>query len=181
MKDSILLTEMKLKAWTGVTHDVRDLYEDFTRCGLNFRAVEADTGAIGGNGSHEFTALAENGESCIVYCEKCDMAATDERAECADAEPSGESELPMEEVRTPGTKTIEAVAEYLGLQLKDDQKLCSMRLLTMIINVTGYVVKFLGSDRKANMIQIVITLEFRHAPSLCPMQAKHGEMTGCVG
>ena len=60
----------------------------FTRCGLVFRPVEADNGAIGGSASHEFTALAENGESSIVYCEQCDMAATDERAECRDDAPS---------------------------------------------------------------------------------------------
>lgn len=138
----------------------------FTRCGLNFRAVEADTGAIGGNGSHEFTALAENGESCIVYCEKCDMAATDERAECADAEPSGESELPMEEVRTPGTKTIEAVAEYLCLPKEKTIKALLYETYDDDFNVTGYVAAFLRGDREANMIKIVNALGIRNTPSL---------------
>ena len=49
-----------------------------------FRPVEADNGAIGGSNSHEFTALSEFGESEIAYCEKCDMAATVERAACKD-------------------------------------------------------------------------------------------------
>ena len=62
--------------------DMYDAYDRiFTRCGLTFRPVEADTGAIGGSNSHEFTAISEVGESEIAYCEKCDMAATVERAE----------------------------------------------------------------------------------------------------
>ncbi|MBO4725910.1 MAG: proline--tRNA ligase, partial [Firmicutes bacterium] len=87
----------------------------FTRCGLVFRPVEADTGAIGGSNSHEFTALSEVGESEIVYCEKCDMAATTERAEFRDAPAVNEEMLPMEEVHTPGTKTIEEVADFLNM------------------------------------------------------------------
>ncbi len=47
----------------------------FTRCGLTFRPVEADSGAIGGSGTHEFMAIAEAGEADIVYCTKCDYAA----------------------------------------------------------------------------------------------------------
>ena len=79
----------------------------FTRCGLTFRPVEADTGAIGGSNSHEFTALSEVGESEIAYCEKCSMAATTERAECVDAPAQDDVEvLQMEEVYTPETKTI---------------------------------------------------------------------------
>ena len=76
----------------GLDLSYRNMYDTytriFTRCGLDFRAVEADSGAIGGNASHEFTALADNGESRIVCCDSCDMAATDERAECVDAAPS---------------------------------------------------------------------------------------------
>ncbi|HPT70624.1 MAG TPA: proline--tRNA ligase, partial [Syntrophomonas sp.] len=54
----------------------------FTRLGLDFRVVEADSGAIGGNESHEFVVPAESGESVIVYCDKCDYAANIEKAEC---------------------------------------------------------------------------------------------------
>src|SRR5699024_4871735 len=55
----------------------------FTRCGLTFRPVEADSGAIGGGYTHEFMVLAENGEATIVYCDKCDYAANIEIAPCA--------------------------------------------------------------------------------------------------
>ena len=54
----------------------------FSRCGLNTRPVEADPGAIGGNMTHEFMALAEAGEAEIVYCSHCDYAANIEKAEC---------------------------------------------------------------------------------------------------
>ena len=87
----------------------------FDRCGLTYRPVEADTGAIGGSNSHEFCALSEVGEEEIIYCEHCSMAATAERAAFKDSEPAQEEELPLEKKLTPGTKTIEAVAEYLGL------------------------------------------------------------------
>ncbi|MBQ5413525.1 MAG: proline--tRNA ligase, partial [Schwartzia sp.] len=62
----------------------------FTRCGLKFRPVEADNGAIGGAHSHEFTVLAESGESNIVYCESCDYAASDEKAELKPIEAQAE-------------------------------------------------------------------------------------------
>ena len=73
----------------------------FERCGLKFRAVEADNGAIGGGHSHEFTVLAPSGESSIAYCENCNFAASDEKAELKliDAEP--EELQPLEKVLTP--------------------------------------------------------------------------------
>ena len=120
----------------GLDASYQNMYDTytriFTRMGLEFRPVQADTGAIGGNGSHEFTALTDNGESSIVYCEKCDYAATDERAECVDAAPSDAEMLPMEEVSTPGTKTIEAVADHLGLDKKQTIKALLLKLTMMI-------------------------------------------------
>ena len=106
--------------YEGLDKSYQEMYDAydkiFTRCGLTFRPVEADTGAIGGSNSHEFTAISEVGESEIAYCTSCDMAATVERAECKDAAPQTEVEaLPLEEVETPGTKTIEDVAAFLKL------------------------------------------------------------------
>ncbi len=153
----------------------------FTRCGLEFRPVEADSGAIGGNASHEFTALAENGESQIVYCEKCDMAATDERAECVDAPASDEAELPMEEVNTPGTKTIDAVAEYLGLPKEKTIKALLYETYDDDFNVTGYVAAFVRGDREANMIKIVNALDIPEHAIAFADESKMSEVTGCVG
>ena len=85
----------------------------FTRCGLEFRPVEADNGAIGGGHSHEFTVLAEAGESEIAYCSSCDYAASNEKAELRPLEAPEEEMLPLEKVTTPECRTIELVAEYL--------------------------------------------------------------------
>lgn len=85
----------------------------FTRCGLNFRPVEADSGAIGGKGSHEFMALAEAGESAILYCDTCDYAATDEIAGREPLPVEPEEMLAMEKVDTPDCASVEDVAAFL--------------------------------------------------------------------
>src|SRR6266481_6703343 len=88
----------------------------FTRCGLQFRPVEADTGAIGGSQSHEFQVLAESGEDAIVSCNKCEYAANVEKAEVKAARPAGrdiaEESPQLEKVSTPGKKNVGEVAEF---------------------------------------------------------------------
>ena len=88
----------------------------FTRCGLEFRPVEAEAGAIGGNFSHEFMVLAETGEEEIASCTSCGYAANTERAECAEgaipSETQTASELPMEEIATPAVSSVEDVAKF---------------------------------------------------------------------
>jgi len=90
----------------------------FTRCGLDFRPVEADTGAIGGATSHEFTVLAKSGESAIAYCSACDYAASEEKAELRPIAAPEEEMLPLTKVATPGTSTIEKVADYLKVPVE---------------------------------------------------------------
>jgi len=86
----------------------------FTRSGLDFRAVEADTGLIGGTSSHEFMVLAQTGEEVILFEPEGSYAANVERAEVSPpTESSDESRLPLEKVHTPGTKTIEEVSAFL--------------------------------------------------------------------
>jgi prolyl-tRNA synthetase len=88
----------------------------FERCGLNFRAVEADTGSIGGSYSHEFMVLAESGEDAIVSCGSCEYAANVEKAEARGAGAPEHAELrPLEEVMTPDQRSIEEVAAFLGV------------------------------------------------------------------
>ena len=154
----------------------------FTRCGLVFRPVEADTGAIGGSNSHEFTALSEVGESEIVYCEKCDMAATTERAEFRDAPEVNEEMLPMEEVHTPGTKTIEEVADFLKLPKDRTIKaLLFVKYNDEMTEQTGYVAAFVRGDRELNMIKLVNALNIpEHAIEFAD-EIKMGAATGCVG
>jgi prolyl-tRNA synthetase len=87
----------------------------FTRCGLSFRPVEADSGSIGGKYSHEFMVMADSGEDAVCYCGACSYAANLEKAEIARpavTEPEGVA-LPMEEVHTPNVRTIEEVCGFL--------------------------------------------------------------------
>jgi prolyl-tRNA synthetase len=86
----------------------------FERCGLRFRAVEADTGSIGGSSSHEFMVLAESGEDAIVSCSCCEYAANVEKAEVRPGATAEHSEpRPLEKVATPEKRTIDEVAAFL--------------------------------------------------------------------
>ncbi len=153
----------------------------FTRCGLVFRPVEADNGAIGGSASHEFTALADNGESSIVYCEHCDMAATDERAECVDAKLDDAEMLPLELKETPGTKTIESVADYLGLELKQTIKALLYEVYNDDGTVKEYVAAFIRGDHEANEVKICNALGIPEHALAFADEVKMSEVTGCVG
>lgn len=85
----------------------------FTRCGLHFRPVIADTGAIGGSGSHEFEVIADAGEADIVYCTSCDFAANVEAVQPKAVSQYIHNDKEKELVSTPGQHTIEMVCEYL--------------------------------------------------------------------
>jgi prolyl-tRNA synthetase len=120
----------------------------FTRCGLNFRAVEADSGAIGGNNSHEFMVIAESGEAGIVYCDQCDYAANVEKAEAIAQEPVSEKLEAMGEVATPGAKTIQEVCALLDIAAEKTIK-------TLIYQTEkGLVVALLRGDRTLNEIKL---------------------------
>lgn len=181
MKDSYSFD----KDQTGLDQSYDDMYATyeriFTRCGLTFRPVEADTGAIGGSNSHEFTALSEVGESEIAYCEKCDMAATVERAECIDAQASSEAELPMEEVHTPGTKTIEEVAGFLGVA--EEQTIKALLFVTYDEEEkeNGYVAAFVRGDRELNMTKLINALGIPEHSIEFADEEKMSAATGCVG
>lgn len=98
--------------------DALDAYTRiFQRCGLKFRPVEADTGTIGGNFSHEFMVLADTGEETIAACSSCGYAANVERAECGHPTdgPSTVALLPMDDVATPGVGAVEAVSRLLNV------------------------------------------------------------------
>ena len=89
----------------------------FSRCGLTFRAVQADSGAIGGNFSHEFMVLAKTGEDTIVVCTACEYAANMEKAEVKTTAPDGTDEMAvLKKVETPGKRKVDAVCEFLGIE-----------------------------------------------------------------
>lgn len=170
----------------GLDQSYQEMYEAydriFKRCGLACRPVEADSGAIGGSNSHEFTAISEVGESEIAYCEKCSMAATTERAECVDAAPQTDvCELAMEEVHTPGTKTIEEVAGFLNLDKKQTIKALLFVTYDEEGNENGYVAAFVRGDRELNMTKLINALDIpEHAIEFAD-EEKMAAATGCVG
>jgi prolyl-tRNA synthetase len=96
----------------------------FTRCGLRFRAVEAETGLIGGSYSHEFMVLAETGEETIVSCTRCSYAANIEKAEFRrplkeEKAPGKGTQKPIGKVLTPEKRTVEEVTKFLNVSPRD--------------------------------------------------------------
>jgi prolyl-tRNA synthetase len=93
----------------------------FTRCGLEFRAVEAESGLIGGSYSHEFMVLAETGEETIVSCTRCSYAANVEKADFRRSETETEPQAlkPLQKVLTPEKRTVEEVIQFLKVPSKD--------------------------------------------------------------
>ena len=122
----------------------------FTRCGLTFRPVEADNGAIGGGGSHEFTVLADAGESSIAYCEKCDYAASDEKAELKTIHAEAEDQLPLEKVATPGTKTIALLADYLKVPVEK-----TIKAVAYQTEKDEVVLAFVRGDHEVNEVKVL--------------------------
>jgi prolyl-tRNA synthetase len=112
--------------YADLEREYRNMYETytriFTRLGLRFRAVAADTGAIGGTGSHEFHVLADSGEDAIAFSPESDYAANVELAEAITAEKRGAPAQRMRKVPTPGKTTCEEVAELLKLPLQKTVK-----------------------------------------------------------
>ena len=153
----------------------------FDRCGLDFRAVDADSGSMGGKGSQEFIAFSEQGESDIVYCDSCEMSATAEKARGVDAPASDEAQLSMEEVYTPGTKTIEDVADFLGIPTDKTIKALLFVTYNPDETIKEYVAAFIRGDRELNMIKLVNALNIpEHAIEFAD-EDKMSAVTGSVG
>lgn len=130
----------------------------FERCGLKFRAVEADSGAIGGSFSHEFMVLAETGEDAIVSCNCCDYAANVEKAELR--APIGEAPAPAMElgkVATPNLKSIEDVAAFLN---ENPQKM--VKTLMLQNEREENVAVLLRGDHKLNEVKLCNFLDCNH-------------------
>jgi prolyl-tRNA synthetase len=117
--------------FADLQREYRNMYDTytriFTRLGLKFRAVAADTGAIGGSGSHEFHVLADSGEDALAYCPNSDYAANVELAEAlAAAGPRSPADESMQDVETPKQTTCEEVAALLGIPLSRTVKLIAI-------------------------------------------------------
>lgn len=132
----------------------------FTRLGLQFRAVAADTGAIGGSGSHEFHVLADSGEDALAFCPNSDYAANVELAEAvAPATPRALATQEMQKVITPGQKTIEEVAAFFDTSARH-----VLKAIAVMTHENEFVLLLLRGDHQLNEIKASKVLgEFRFA------------------
>lgn len=116
----------------GMHQSYQDEYDAyariFTRCGLNYKIVEADSGQIGGSHSHEFMALADAGEAEVVSCSECDYAADIEKAEPKAVTVPAEDEQAMELIETPNCATIEDLAAFLQIPMEKTIKAVAFTL-----------------------------------------------------
>ena len=136
----------------GLEESYKSMYDAYTRifnrCGLTFRPVEADSGAIGGSGTHEFMAIAEAGEADIVYCTKCDYAANIEIGKPGIIKQDEEVLQELSVVDTPNASTIEAVAEMLNLPLHKTIK-------AVVFSIDGKVVlAIVRGDHEVNEVAV---------------------------
>jgi len=125
-------------------------YENiFSRCGLEYRPVQADNGAIGGTASHEFMVLAQTGEAEVLFCDGCSYAASVEIAQSkSDQDNFGEIPGPLQEAHTPDCRTIDDLAKFLGVSEKETLKtLCYQA-------DDDFVVVLMRGDRTVNEIKL---------------------------
>ncbi len=121
----------------------------FERCGLKFKIVEGDPGAMGGSGSHEFIALSDMGESQIIYCDACDYAATDEEAVVAYKIADDSTLLATENVSTPNIKTIEELCQFFKLEGSAFAKMVLYKVEQQVIAV------MIPGNREINPIKLI--------------------------
>ncbi len=141
---------------TGLEKSYMKMHEAYTRvfqrCGLHFRPVEADSGAIGGSETHEFMVLAESGEASILFCEdgSCDYAANVERAAQVDPPDNGtEGMNGLVEKETPDCRTVDEVTRFLGVP---PQKIIKTLLYETDTEVVAVLVR---GDRDVNEIKLL--------------------------
>ena len=139
----------------GLDVSYKSMYDAYTnvfnRCGLTFRPVEADSGAIGGSGSHEFMVIAESGEAEIVYCTECDYAANVEKAEMHVIEAADEAALERAEVETPNCKSIADVCAYLNMPVEKSVKAVAYK------SEKGLILCFVRGAHEVNEVKVINT------------------------
>lgn len=116
MKDAYSFDVDDVQAGIAYQQMYEAYHRVFSRCGLEFRAVDADTGTIGGNFSHEFMVLADTGEDTLVICSSCAYASNIEKAAISAPDADESLMLEMEKVETPGKRKVDAVCEFMGIE-----------------------------------------------------------------
>ena len=153
----------------------------FTRLHLTYRVVQGDTGAMGGKVSHEFMAMSDVGEGVIAYCDKCDYAATDEKADVVyRVDNTGDELLEVEKVHTPDIKTIEDLNKYLSMEIKVWK--------SFGYNAGETVVVIIPADRELNEVKLINylkigehELEFADDETIKAISGADKGFTGPVG
>ena len=139
----------------GLEKSYQNMYDTytriFTRFGLNFQAVLADTGNIGGNGSHQFMALSDIGESDIAYCEACNYAADVEKATSKLDSFEGLAEGAVEKIHTPNVGTIEELVDFF----KCDAKNFAKTLIYHDFMNEKFIIAVIRGDREINLVKLV--------------------------
>ncbi len=181
MKDAYTFDATEEDLHTAYMRQYHAYEKIFTRCGLDFRIVEADNGPIGGSKSHEFSALSDWGESDILYCDNCGMAATAERAETRDEKQAPEEMKEMELVKTPDCKTIEDVCAFLKIPTAKSIKALMFRTYDDEMQPKDYVAAFVRGDRQLNMTKLVNALNIPAHNIEFADEVEMGAATGIVG
>ena len=132
----------------GLDESYRKMFEaykkSFDEIGVDYRIVKADTGVMGGLLSEEFQAIAPLGEDTLIYCDDCGYSSNLEVGQTVSVKPKHKDPLPMEEVETPHQESIEAVAKFLHIDMKDTVK-------ALLMNVDGKLVAFfINGERDLN-------------------------------
>jgi len=141
------------KTWEGLDESYKKMYDAyckiFTRLGLDFTVVDADSGAMGGSGSQEFMVKSPVGEDGIAYCDKCGYAANYEKCACVECEkPQIEGDLAMEKVHTPNAHTIDDLVSFLGMESYNFAK-------TIIYKADDkYIAAMVRGDREINEVKL---------------------------
>ena len=156
-------------SFADLQREYRNMFETygriFTRLGLKFRAVAADTGSIGGTGSHEFHVLADSGEDALAYCPNSDYAANVELAEAlAPSAARGAASANLEKVATPGKTKCEVVAALLGIDLAKMVKAIAIMRSESADSTPQFALVLLRGDHALNEIKAQkVVGEFRFA------------------
>ena len=169
----------------GLDKSYKDMFDAYTkifaRCGLENSPVQADSGAIGGAFSAEFMVKSEVGEDEIVFCKECDYAANIEKAESVNHEPCKEEMLELEEVHTPGIKTIEDLQTFMNT----DASKCAK---TLIFDADGKSVavvvrgdRDVNDTKVANAIGGVIEMDMASAEMVKEVTGAETGFAGPIG
>ena len=150
-------------SFADLKREYRNMFETytriFTRLGLKFRAVAADTGSIGGTGSHEFHVLADSGEDALAYCPDSDFAANVELAEAlAPSQERAPAVADMQKVATPGRATCEDVAALLAIPLTTTVKTIAVVLTSPPAGTGQFALILLRGDHSLNELKTEKTL-----------------------